>query len=291
MQTTTTSDDLSLIQSIADAGTLAEAARRLGINHATAFRRLNRIELRLGARLFDRGRACYMLTSAGELAIDHAQRVADELAAFENKVAGIDLAPSGNVRLATTDTLLAGPLGPVLNDFRRVYPMIDLEVATSNMVADLERREADLALRPSRRPPESLLGRRIGKIELAIYARRGLAEGIDPLAGGNLSWIGPDDNFGDRTYSSWFASSGLEQSVRLRTNTLLGMLALTVSGHGFSILPTYLADPIAVLKRLSPAIPELTTDLWLLRHPALRDTVRIKALTDFLAERMTEEVL
>ncbi|AGS24531.1 LysR family transcriptional regulator [Rhizobium etli] len=290
MQTKTSSDDLALIRLIAHTGTLAGAARRLGINHATAFRRLSKIESRLGARLFERGRDRYILTPAGELAADHARRIADELSEFENKVAGIDLAPSGTVRLATTDTLLAGVVGPVLTDFRRA-PLIDLEVITSNVVADLSRREAELALRPSRSPPEFLLGRRVGKIELAIYATSEVANNNDPFAGRGASWIGPDESFGEQNFSAWFAANGLEQAVRTRTNTLMGMFALTVNGHGFSVLPTYLAEPVPALVRLSSPIQELTTDLWLLRHPALRHTVRIKALSDFLAQRITDGVL
>ncbi len=291
MQTETTSDDLALVRAIASTGTLAEAARRLGVNHATAFRHLNRIESRLGVQLFDRARAGYILTAAGELAMEHAQKVADELAAFENKVAGTDRTPSGTVRLATTDTLLAGLLGPVLGNFRKIYPMIDLEVVTSNTVVDLGRREADLAVRPSRKPPDSLLGRRICKIELAIYAKRGLADGVDPLTSSDVAWIGPDESFGDPSFSGWFASNKLERLVTMRTNTLMGMLALATSGNGLSVLPTYLGDPVPSLERLSAPIPELAVDLWLLRHPALRDTVRIKVLADFLAHNLATEAV
>lgn len=286
MQTRTSSDDLQLIRSIAAAGTLAEAARQLVINHATAFRRLNRIEENLGVRLFDRGRSGYVLTPAGELAIEHADRVADELAAFENKVAGTDQRPAGTVRLATTDTLLAGPVGSVLRQFQQLYPKIDVEIVTSNTVANLERREADLALRPARTPSASLLGRRIGSIELAIYAKRGLATGSDALTSDVLAWIGPEDSFGDPVLAAWFASNIVEHRVHVRTNTLMGMLALTASGNGASILPTYLANSIAALEQLSPPIPELTVDLWLLRHPALRETARIQTLADFLAKAL-----
>ncbi len=287
MQIRTSSDDLELIRLIAAAGTLAEAARQLSINHATVFRRLNRIEENLGVRLFDRSRTGYVLTSAGELAIDHAERVADELAAFENKVVGTEQTPAGTVRLTTTDTLLAGPVGSILCRFRQLYPKIDVEIVTSNTVANLERREADLALRPARNPSASLLGRRIGKIELAIYAQHGLATGLDPLSSDVLEWIGPEDGFGDPALAAWFASNEVEQRVHVRTNTLMGMLALTASGNGFSVLPTYLANSIAGLEQLSPPIPELTIDLWLLRHPALRETARIQALADFLAKALS----
>lgn len=292
MQGKISSDDLELIRLIAESGTLAGAARRLGINHATAFRRLNRIEQRLRTRLFDRGRSGYRPTAAGDLAVEHARRIAGQLSDFETRVVGCDLAPSGTVRLATTDTLLAGLLGPLLVKFRQTFPLIDLEVATSNRVADLSRREADLALRPSRQPPEFLLGRRIGRIELAIYAGREVAVDGDPLdPGGEPAWIGPDDSFGDLALAAWFTARNLQPSVRIRSNSFLGLLALAESGHGLTVLPTYLSEPRPSLQRLSPPLAELATDLWLLRHPALKDTARIKALADFLAKQLTQERL
>lgn len=279
------SDDLILVRLIAESGTLAGAARALGVNHATVFRRLNAIEARLGARLFERGRSQYVVTAAGEAALEHGRRIEDELLAFERAITGVDLVPAGTVRLATTDTLLAGPLGSILAEFRHVQPAIEIEVATSNIVADLTRREADLALRPSLDPPETLIGRRVGRIEMAVYAGRFNTRNADDRA----AWIGPDDSFGDTRLTTYFTKNALVP--RIRTNTFTGMLALAEAGHGRAVLPCYLADKARDLVRTSPPVAELATDLWLLRHPALRNTARIKALSDFLAEALARHGL
>lgn len=97
--------DLRLVAAIGAAGSLSGAARQLKVDHSTAFRRLNLIETRTGARLFERGRDGYAPTAAGEEAIAVAARVLGELNDLDRKLSGRDLRPSGTVRITTTDTL------------------------------------------------------------------------------------------------------------------------------------------------------------------------------------------
>ena len=136
-------DDYRTVMAVAQAGSLSGAARRLGVSHATVFRRLGEIERRIGARLFERSRTGYAPTIAGEDVLRAAVRIEAEVLGVERRIGGQDLRPSGTVRLTTTDTLLTGLLSPMLAAFRREHPEIALEVAVSNEVFDLTRREAD----------------------------------------------------------------------------------------------------------------------------------------------------
>src|SRR5438552_1107485 len=120
-------EDLQLLATLGEAGSLTGAARRLGVDHSTAFRRLGALEQRLGVRLFERARDGYSPTPAGEAAIATALRILDDLDALERRLAGEDLRPSGVVRVTTTDTLvefLAGPLAA----FREAHREIVVEV-------------------------------------------------------------------------------------------------------------------------------------------------------------------
>ena len=99
-------DDLRLLVALAEAGSLAGAARAIRVNHASAWRRLGALEGRLGVRLFERGRDGYEPTAAGEAAIVEAERTLGGLAKLERRLAGQDIRPTGMVRLTTTDTLL-----------------------------------------------------------------------------------------------------------------------------------------------------------------------------------------
>ncbi|WP_290649962.1 LysR family transcriptional regulator [Aquisalimonas sp.] len=282
-------DDLRVIGAIAGAGSLAGAGRRLGVSHATVFRRLAAIEERLGVELFERSRAGYKPTVAGEEAAAAAARIAEEVNDIERRVVGRDLRPWGTVCLTTTDTLLVGLLSPIFAAFRQAYPDIDLEVVASSRVADLARREADIAVRPESHPPELLVGRRVGVVAQAIYQRiDGQGAGERSSAAQSEQWIGPHARMGYRLLETWMQAHGHDSHCHFRVDTVLGMQAAVRDGIGRAILPCYIGDPDPRLTRLSDPISELATDLWILIHPDLRNTRRIRAVADFTAESLAQ---
>lgn len=280
-------DDLKTILAIAKAGSLSGAARELGVSHATVFRRLADSERRLGVMLFERARSGYTPTAAGEDIATAARRIEHEVLAVERRVIGQDLRPSGSVRVTTTDTLLMGLLSPIFADFRRAYPDIALEVVVSNQLFSLTKREADIAIRPSQAPPESLVGRRIGTIAQAIYGLRTsvAARGREPALD-DADWVGPDANMAYRPLEAWMAMQGHDARCRYRVDTMLGMHAAVRDGLGMAVLPCYLGEQDSRIARVGEPIAELATDLWLLTHPDLRRVARIRAVQDFIAEAL-----
>lgn len=273
-------DDLRIVQAIAEAGSLSGAGRRLGASHATVFRRLKAIERRLGVALFERSRTGYVPTPAGEDLAATAARVEAEVLGVERRVAGRDLLLSGSIRVTTTDTLLMGLLSPIFAGFQRAHPEIVLEVAISNELFNLSQRDADVAVRPSSSPPEHLVGRRIGTIAQAVYARGDGA--VD-------AWVGPDRHLGYAALDTWMVAQGADERCRYRVDTMFGMLAAARDGLGRAVLPCYLADAEPALVRLGEPIPELATDLWLLTHPDLRRVARIRAFMAYVAEAVQAE--
>ncbi len=224
-------DDLRVILSIAEAGSLSGAGRRLRASHATVFRRLNAIEARLGVALFERSRTGYAPTAAGEDLAATAARVQAEVLGAERRMAGRDLRLSGSIRVTTTDTLLMGLLSPIFADFQREHPEITLEVAVSNQLFNLSQRDADVAVRPSAAPPEHLVGRPAGRIAQAVYARAGAAPD---------AWVGPDRHLGYNALDIWMADSGANQRCRYRVDTMLGMYAAVREGQGGPCCPVIL---------------------------------------------------
>jgi len=277
-------DDLRVVLAVAKAGSLSGAGRSLGISHATVFRRLGEVEQRLAVRLFDRSRTGYTPTIAGDEMAAAAQRVEGEIHEVERRVVGRDLRASGTVRVTTTDSLMVGLLSPMLVAFRQEYPGIALEVVVSNQLFSLPRREADVAIRSAAAPPEALVGRRVASIALAVYGRRGQVSDAGSMS--ELDWIGPDDRMGYRVLEDWMAAHGLTELCRCRVDSVLGMVAAARDGMGLAVLPCYLGDREPTLARIGDTLPELAADLWLLTHPDLRETVRVRAFLDFLADRL-----
>jgi DNA-binding transcriptional LysR family regulator len=274
-------DDLRVVLAVSRAGSLSGAARALRLSHPTVFRRVRQIEARLGVRLFDRARDGYALTPAGEEMAALAGRLAGEVEALERRLAGRDLRPSGTVRVTTTDTLLFGPLGPLLAGFRAAHPEITLDIAAANAMFALSRREADVAIRPSREAPESLVGRRIAGVAAAIYCAAGTAAPADL---GAVDWVVPDDSLSSLPLARWLAEQRYDRRVALRANSLLALRDAARAGLGLALLPCYVGDPEPGLARVGAPIAALESALWLLTHPDLRRVARIRAVMDGMGE-------
>ena len=281
-------EDLRLVRAIGEAGTLAGAARGLGVDHSTAFRRLGALEKRLGVRLFERARDGYSPTPAGEAAIATAASMLESLVTLERQLAGEDLRPSGVVRITTTDTLVDF-IAPGLAAFRAAHPEIALELVAANAFFTLTRRDADVAIRPSLNVPDHLVGRRLATIAMAPYAApayladRGRTRSFDAL-----DWLGLDESLAHLGASAWMRKHVPPERVIFRSSSLLALQAAARAGHGVAPLPCYMGDADPGLSRLGSVIVEMASALWLLTHPDLRRVARIRAFLDFMAPWLEE---
>jgi DNA-binding transcriptional LysR family regulator len=282
-------DDLRLVLAIARAGTLSGAARALGVTHSTVFRRLGAVEQEMGVRLFDRFRDGYAATSAGESAAKLAARMADEVLALERRLSGQDLRPSGTVRITTTDTIGA-LLMPHLNALRTAHREIRIEVTISNTVVNLTRREADVALRPTAEPAETLVGRRISDIAHSIY---GSPDYLSQVGSRDLlarDWIGLDEALVGTAIGRWMRENVPEKRVACCVDALPALRDAARAGMGLAMLPCYVGDVADGLRRATRvAAREPRSTLWLLTHDDLKRTIRIRAVMDFLARRLASE--
>lgn len=277
--------DLRTLLAIAREGSLAGAARRLKVNHSTVFRRLGAIEARLETRLFERQDGSYVTTAAGEDLLRTAERVEAEVEGLERRLSGRDLRLTGSLRLTAPDDLAEVMVMPALVEFRARYPDITVELVIDNRMLNLTRREADVALRPTRQPPETLAGRRVATLASAVYT----AAGTHSAAAGAPSWIAWEEGAGPPAAAAWLAARVEGQAIGYRSNSLLNQASAVRAGLGRAVLPCFLGDSDAGLRRVAPPPPELTTELWLLTHPDLQRTARIRALLDLLYDALRQQ--
>lgn len=283
-----TLDDLRLIHAVGEAGSLTGAARALGVDHSTAFRRLRALEARLGARLFERARDGYTPTAAGDAALVTAASILDALGSLESRLAGEDLRPSGTVRLTTTDTLLA-LVTPVLAALRREHPEIAVELVVANAFLTLTRRDADIALRPAAAAPKHLVGRRLAALATAVYAAPSYLAGRSAdTVFSDHDWLGLEDSLSHLRSARWIDAKVPRQRVIYRANSLVALAAAARAGMGLAALPCHLADPDPGLRRVHPPLAEMEVSLWLLTHPDLRRVARVRAVLDGLGRGLAK---
>jgi DNA-binding transcriptional LysR family regulator len=288
MPETLSPEDLRLVRAIGAAGTLTGAARLLKVDHSTAFRRLGAIEVRLGAKLFERAREGYTPTSAGEMVIAKGARILAELVDLERRLAGEDLRPSGSVRLTTTDTLV-DVIVPALAALKTRHPDIIVELIVANTFFTLTRREADIALRPAVAAPEGLSGRRLATVATAPYASAAYLKrsGRKPLR--EYDWLGFEDSLGHLRSARWMSANLADERIVFRADSLLALRSAAAAGFGVAALPCYLADPAPELRRVAAPLPDMEGSLWLLTHPDLRKVARIRSVLDFMANALSRQ--
>lgn len=279
-------DDLRLVLAIGREGGLGPAARALGVNHSTVFRRIRALEDRLGAALFERQANGYAPTPLGEAGVRAATAMEAQIHAFQREAAGDGKELQGSIRLTAPDDVVFSLLLPILADFRRTYRSLVLEVEVENRFLNLSRREADIAIRSSNAPPETMIGVNVGETALAGYAARPLLH--QSRVWRDLPWIGWDEGAGPRRIQQWQAEHLPAGAVVYRCNSLLNQFAAAEAAIGVALLPCFLAGRSPHLERVVPPLDSLTS-LWILTHPDLRRAPRIQACMSFIGDGLRRQ--
>lgn len=279
-------DDLRIALSIAESGTLSGAASKMNLSHPTLSRRLQLIEQRLGTRLFERTPSGLRPTDAGEEVRALALRLRDEIAALELRVGGRDDGRDGAVRVTAPDAVSEYLLPGVLAAVCKTHTGLQIDLLVSNEVLSLARREADIALRVTRTPQETLRGREIGTVAMAVYARRGSASAQQDHSPARRPWVGFDATLACSAPGGWLARNVAAEDVRFRANTVLGAAQAARAGIGCAVLPCFVGGSMPELVRLGPPLEELAQPLWLLMHPDVASVPRMRRASAALAEEI-----
>lgn len=293
--------DLRFALAIGRQGSPGGAARELGVNATTVQRRLEALEDRLGARLFDRSRRGYQPTEAGTVVLEQARRMADQAEEIERQVLGRDRELQGLLRVATAFVVMEHLLPQPLAEFALRYPGIEVEVVENAALVDLSRRmsepssdtrrEADVALRLSANVAEHLVGRQLGMTHCRVYAQRGapgLPQSVQPLAVllKDAPWVAFERDGMQRVYDRWMVQQLAQAQVRVRVDIFNAVAAMLRTGIGVGILPSFMEASHPNLVAVSDVIPELSVPVWMLTHPDLRHTARVRAFMQHVGDAL-----
>ncbi|BBP57750.1 LysR family transcriptional regulator [Pseudomonas sp. St316] len=278
--------DLSLILALVRGGSLARAARLLQVDVSTVFRSVRRLEAALGQPLFEKSRSGYLPTNLAQALAEQAERAEQALEAARVGVEQGGEVISGTVRLTCSDSVLQALLLPALARFMPAYPALTLELSTSNDFANLSRRDADIALRLTRTPPEHLVGRKLGNVAYRVCASATYlrSANTDDLA--SMIWIAPDDFLPDHPTVAWRRQHLPGVVPAYRCNSMLSVTELVRAGLGVAALPDFLIDEHQGLMPLGEPLEGYDTALWLLTRPDCRALRSVVTLFDELGRNL-----
>jgi DNA-binding transcriptional LysR family regulator len=287
--------DWSLIRSFLaalDAGSLMGAARAIHTSQPTLGRHIAELESQLGLTLFERtGRGLVATASALQL---EASARAMEAGALQlsRGVSGAQARASGTVRITASQPVACYLMPQILADMRRVLPDIQVELESSNVLSNLLRREADIAVRMARPDQSTLVAKRIGIVKVGAYAsrdyltKRGAPE--QPLDLLDHALIGYDKL--DDTVRGFRAHGQTVTRVAfaLRSDDLIVHWQALRAGLGIGFVSDYLARTDGNVQRVLPALKLPELPMWLAVHREIRTSARIRAVFDFLAKALPE---
>lgn len=281
-------DNLRYVLMVANKGSIAAAARELSVNRTTVLRRINAFQENLNCRIFERAKSGYILTPEAEKMLEAAQEVENTLFDMQRQIAGRELRLEGVLRVTTTDTLMVSVIGPHLAEFNRKHPHIVVNMVMTNSILDLNRRDADIAIRPTKTPEAHLVGRRLADIRFGVFAAESYLKSRGQLKLSSHKWIGFDSSLLSTPPGRWFDSNVPAGNVCLRGDSFVAIKVAAENAMGLALLPHYLGEGSSLLQPLVASISELTTGLWLLTHPDLIRSARVHAFMDHFEQALSE---
>ena len=281
-------DDLRYVVTLSSSGSLAKAARVLGVDHTTVGRRVDAAERALGVRLFTRTPAGYVPTADAERLLAPMRQVEEAVLAVERGATAHSDALEGVVRVTSPETFGVSWLSPRLAKFGLRHPGLEVQLVPAGEVLDLGRRQAEVAVRFFRSKQAGLAVRRAGEVSYGLYAsheylaRRPLRQATE-LHQHRLLTGPPGD-----LEMTWLEKLNPSAQPAFTSTLSLALLEAAKSSAGVAVLPRYLGDAQPSLQHLPmPDAPSET--LWLTVHRDLRQTPRIRALLDFLVKELGDD--
>jgi DNA-binding transcriptional LysR family regulator len=291
--------DLKVLLHTARGGTLSAAARALGITPAAASATLKRLEAQLGTRLFERSTRAMRLTSQGQILLAYAQRAFELLAEGESQVDADRAALMGTVRVAAPSDLTRSLLLPMLDEFMRAHPGLQLSLSVGDRMLDVLRDEVDVAIRYGALADSRLVARTLAAARPVLSAspdylrRHGTPRMPQDLANHNCITF----DRGGRRHRTWrFGQHGQWVDVRVDGDRSVDDASLArewaIAGAGVILKSEIDQRRDLASGALLPLLTDWETEPYPL-HAVLPSgrfiPNRVRALVDFLALKFSED--
>ena len=273
-----------------EAGSLSKAAKALGLTQPTLSRQVAGLEAALGVVLFERVGRVLVLTDTGRDLLDHFRDMGAAAGRIALAAAGHNQAVEGRVRISASDAFAVYLLTPLLRELQALAPGIEVEVLASNTISDLQRREADIAVRHLRPVEPELIGRQVGEWRARLYAsgeylaRRGRPLAAEDLAGHDLLGFAPVERL-VATLNA-FGLPVSRRNFRHVTDNGIVLAGMAERGLGIAVTPEVFAARMAGLEPVLPDWPGIPVPLWLIAHREVQTSRRVRVVFDFLAEAL-----
>jgi DNA-binding transcriptional LysR family regulator len=288
---------LAAFVAVIDTGSFSGAAERLGQTPSGVSRTIARLEKQLGMTLIHRTTRRLDLTEEGGWLLARARRILADLDETESLAAHARAQPAGVVRVNAATPALDHLVAPLLADFLDAYPQVQVELASGETVVDLIEEKADVAIRIGELPDSTLNARRLGRSRIRVLAspgyleRHGTPGRVEELARHRLvGFVAPASLNTWPLHAGEGAGEGLRIAPHVTATSGETIRHLALRGAGIVSLSDFLTRADVAAGRLVPLLEDAalpwSQSVWAVFYKQGALAPRVKALVDFLAERL-----
>lgn len=285
--------DLRIFLAVAREGSTLQAARSLHLNQTTVSRRVQALEHAIGVTLFARRTTGYSLTEQGRTLCRAAERVEAAARAFEQEAERLRRLASGLIRVTAPETMFTHLLAPIMHEFRRAHPEVQIEQVSSDRKLDLEGGEVDVAFRATEFPiGDTLIGQRLPDIPWALYcsptyaAEYGMPR--DPGEIRSHAVLVYDRTLSQTCWGRWIAEQAAPERIAARSNSITNMVGLIRASLGVGLLPCLEGDNAGLLRCCDPPA-HISGIWWLLMSPEVHRIASVRRFAEFAADRIRSQ--
>ena len=290
-------DKLRIFHTAAESGSFTHAAEKLGMSQSAVSRQISALEDDLGLKLFIRHARGLVLTEVGEQLFRTAHRMHWELQQVETQMSESQDVPTGPLIVTTTVGIGSTWLASRIDEFLKLYPLIQLEIRLNDAELDLAMREADVAIRLHRPNQSEMIQRKLFTVHNHFYASNayidefGMPSSAEQLDDHRIvsfgepvpSYLG-DINFLERMGRT----DSSPRRAALKVNAIYGMMQAARAGIGIAMLPDYVTEKEDGLVQVLPEIELPAYEAYFVYPPALKNSKRVGVFRDFIVGKARE---
>lgn len=277
-------DDARIFLAVAREGSFSSAAKRLGVQHSTVSRRIRELERKLATPLLERTTTGFDLTAAGEELNLSACKIEREILSIEGAICGQSKGISGELRVTAIANMASSVLMPAFARFSAAYPKIELRVMVTNNSVHLAERDADVAIRQTNTPLETLIGTRLTTVASAVYGSVDYC--ATPETGRSpKKWIGVECC---EHHKTWTKQAHPQADHAFCVDDTQLTVAAIKEGLGVAYLPCFLGDNDPALVRFRQPEEQHDLGLWLLYHRDLRTNKRVTLFREHMMREIKD---
>lgn len=285
-------DDLRVFIEVSKTLNLSKAAEKLDVDQTTVYRRINRLEKKLGKKLFNRNGNSYVMTSLGEGLQRKSSVFEDEMVKIDKFLEEDSSQVFGTVSITTTNVIANVVLPPLLAKFQSLYPQLQLDINVAEDFFDMYKREADLAIRSSDSVEPHVHAQKVGSGAWALYGTKDYLKKKPGYHSQNFytgnSFIAGSEKIEHIKSNKWLRSKVGEVNISLKASSMESIYAAVKAGIGIGLLPSVYKHMDDSLIEISERFVNFGSPIWLITQKELIETEKMKICMDFFLKELKE---